>query len=144
MRDVLSYLRLIAKPYDDIACARVLATPAWHLEAADLVRLAERARKKRGTSLYDALQSPQSELPFDPTASTVSELLEFAAAQRNRLKRRSAREILDALIEWLEIPQLAGVRDLLYVTHLAQFLKDWEPKSDTRSLPEFLEYLDYF
>ena len=144
VRDVLSYLRLIAKPYDDIACARVLATPAWHLEAADLVRLAERARKKRGTSLYDALQSPQSELPFDPTASTVSELLEFAAAQRNRLKRRSAREILDALIEWLEIPQLAGVRDLRYVTQLAQFLKDWEPKSDTRSLPEFLEYLDYF
>ena len=144
VRDVLAYLRLIAKPYDDIACARVLATPAWHLEAADLVRLAERARKKRGTSLYDALQSPQSELPFDPTASTVSELLEFAAAQRNRLKRRSAREILDALIEWLEIPQLAGVRDLRYVTQLAQFLKDWEPKSDTRSLPEFLEYLDYF
>ena len=144
VRDVLAYLRLIAKPYDDIACARVLAAPAWHLEAADLVRLAERARKKRGTSLYDALQSPQSELPFDPTASTVSELLEFAAAQRNRLKRRSAREILDALIEWLEIPQLAGVRDLRYVTQLAQFLKDWEPKSDTRSLPEFLEYLDYF
>ena len=30
------------------------------------------------------------------------------------------------------------------MTQLAQFLKDWEPKSDTRSLPEFLEYLDYF
>ncbi len=144
VRDVLAYLRLIAKPHDDIACARVLAAPAWHLEAADLVRLAERARKKRGTSLYDALQSPQSELPFDPAASTVSELLEFAGAQRKMLKRRSAREILDTLIEWLEIPQLAGARDRRYVTQLAQFLKGWEPKSDTRSLPEFLEYLDYF
>jgi len=144
VRDVLAYLRLIAKPYDDIACARVLAAPAWHLEAVDLVRLAERTRKKRGTSLYDALQSPQSELPFNPSAATLSGLLEFAAAQRKTLRRRTAREILSTLTEWLEIPQLAGLRDRRYVTQLAQFLKDWEPKSDTRSLPEFLEYLDYF
>src|ERR1700730_13552102 len=144
VRDVLAYLRLIAKPYDDIACARVLAAPAWHLEPVDLVRLAERTRKKRGTSLYDALQSPQSELPFNPSAATLSALLEFAASQRKNLKRRTAPGMLGALIEWLEIPQLAGVRDRRYVTQLAQFLKDWEPKSDTRSLPEFLEYLDYF
>ena len=85
MRDVLAYLRLIAKPYDDIACARVLAAPAWHLEPVDLVRLAERARKKRGTSLYDALQSPQSELPFNPSPATLSELLEFVSAQRKDL-----------------------------------------------------------
>ena len=144
VRDVLAYLKLIAKPYDDIACARVLSAPAWHLEPADLVRLAERTRKKRGTSLYDTLQSPQSELPFNPSAAMVSELLEFASAQRKTLKRRTAREILDVLIEWLELPRLAAARDRRYVTQLVQFLKDWEPKSDTRSLPEFLEYLDYF
>jgi len=44
---------LIALPYDDIACARVLSAAAWHLTAEDLVRLAERAAKKRGTALYD-------------------------------------------------------------------------------------------
>src|SRR5271165_2419970 len=67
VRDVLAYLRLIASPYDDIACARVLSAPAWHLTAPDLVRLTERAAKKRGTSLYDVLQAPQGELPFDPS-----------------------------------------------------------------------------
>jgi DNA helicase II / ATP-dependent DNA helicase PcrA len=144
VRDVLAYLRLIAKPYDDIACARVLAAPAWHLDPLDLVRLAERTRKKRGTSLYDALQSPQSELPFNPSAATLTELLEFAATQRKAMKRRTAREVLATLTEWLEIPQLASVRDRRYTVQLTQFLKDWEPKSDTRSLPEFLEYLDYF
>jgi DNA helicase-2/ATP-dependent DNA helicase PcrA len=144
VRDLLAYLRLIAKPYDDIACARVLAAPAWHLEPVDLVRLAERTRKKRGTSLYDALQSPQSELPFNPSAATLTELLEFTATQRKTMKRRTAREILATLTEWLEIPQLASVRDRRYVVQLTQFLKDWEPKSDTRSLSEFLEYLDYF
>ena len=39
VRDVLAYLHLIALPYDDIACARVLSAPAWHLTAEDLARL---------------------------------------------------------------------------------------------------------
>jgi len=143
VRDVLSYLRLINKPFDDIACARVLATPAWHLEPVDLVRLAERTRKKR-TSIYDTLQSPQSDLPFDPSPKALAELLEFVASQRKTLKRRTAAEVLRGLTDWLEIPHLASPRDQRYVRQLAEFLKTWEPKSETRSLPEFLEYLDYF
>ena len=30
------------------------------------------------------------------------------------------------------------------MNQLSQFVKDWEPKSDTRSLQEFLEYLEFF
>jgi ATP-dependent DNA helicase UvrD/PcrA len=141
---VIAYLTMIAKPHDNVACARVLAAPAWRLEPADLVRLSERTRKKRGTSLYDALQSPQSELPFDPSPGMLAELLEFLAAQRKNLRRRNAREILEELLEWLELPRLARPRDRRYVTQLVEFLKAWEPKSDTRGLTEFLEYLDYF
>ncbi|MBV9885428.1 MAG: ATP-dependent helicase, partial [Acidobacteria bacterium] len=143
VRDVLAYLRLINKPFDDIAAARVLAAPAWHLEPVDLVRLAERTRKKR-TSIYDVLQSPQSDLPFDPSPKALAELLEFIAAQRKNLKRRSAAEILRALTDWLEIPHLVSPRAQRYTRQLAEFLKTWEPKSETKSLPEFLEYLDYF
>jgi DNA helicase-2/ATP-dependent DNA helicase PcrA len=144
VRDVLAYLTLIAKPHDNVACARVLAVPAWRLEPVDLVRLTERTRKKRGTSLSDALQSPQSELPFDPSSGMLADLLEFLAAERKNLRRRTAREILTELLEWLELPRLARARDRRYVTQLGEFLKGWEPKSDTRGLPEFLEYLDYF
>ena len=144
VRDVLAYLSLIAKPFDDIACARVLSAPAWHLTPEDLVRLAERAAKKRGTPLYDVLQSPQGELPFDRSPGASKLLLGFLANQRKTLKRRTAREILADLVEWLEVTQRAGVQDRKYVNQVAQFIKDWEPKSDTGSLPEFLEYLDYF
>ncbi len=56
--DVLAYLQLIARPSDDLACARVLAAPAWGLEAADLVRLIERAAKAR-KSLWETLQEAQ-------------------------------------------------------------------------------------
>ena len=144
VRDVLAYLSLIAKPYDDISCARVLSAPAWHFKPEDFVRLTERAAKKRGTSLYGLLQAPQGVLPFDPSPSATEDLLEFLSNQRKTLKRRTAREILSDLVEWLEVPQRAGPQDRKYVNQLLQFVKDWEPKSETRGLAEFVEYLDYF
>lgn len=144
VRDVLAYLRLIARPFDDIACARVLSAPAWSLQAKDLVRLAERAAKKRSTALYDALQAPQSELPFDGSNARLAPLLEFLAQHRKTMRRSTAREILADLLEWLEVAQRASAQDYKYVARLTEFAKEWEPKSDTRGLPEFLEYLDYF
>src|SRR6266478_6332031 len=143
VRDALAYLRLIAAPYDDIACARVLAAPAWRLEAADLVRLAERARKEK-KAIYDLLQLPQGQLAFDGSNAALGQLVEFVSSQRRTLKRCTAREILGSLIEWLEIPQRAKEHDRKYVKRLAEFMKEWEPKSETRGLAEFIEYLDYY
>jgi DNA helicase-2/ATP-dependent DNA helicase PcrA len=143
VRDVLAYLRLISAPYDDIACARVLAAPAWHLEAADLVRLAERARKEK-KAIYDLLQVPQGKLAFDRSQAALGQLVEFVSSQRKTLKRSTAREILGNLTEWLEIPQRAKEHNRKYVKRLAEFMKEWEPKSETRGLAEFIEYLDYY
>src|SRR6267143_2188692 len=143
VRDVLAYLHLIATPYDDIACARVLSAPAWHLEAADLVRLATRARKEK-KAIYDLLQLPQGQLAFDRSHAALGQLVEFVSSQRKTLKRCTAREILGTLTEWLEIPQRAKEHDRKYVKRLAEFMKEWEPKSETRGLAEFIEYLDYY
>jgi DNA helicase-2/ATP-dependent DNA helicase PcrA len=143
VRDVLAYLRLIAQPYDDIACARVLAAPAWGLEPPDIVRLAERAKKER-KAIYDVLQLPQKELAFDGSPAALGNLLGFLGEQRKTSKRRTAREILGEVTEWLEIAQRASAQDKKYVQRLAEFAKEWEPKSETRQLSEFLEYLDYF
>jgi DNA helicase-2/ATP-dependent DNA helicase PcrA len=143
VRDVLAYLRLIAAPYDDIACARVLGASAWHLEARDLVRLAERARKEK-KAIYDLLQVPQGKFAFDRSQAALEQLVEFVSSQRKTLKRCTAREILGTLTEWLEIPQRAKEHDRKYVKRLAEFMKEWEPKSETRGLAEFIEYLDYY
>src|SRR6184192_1142698 len=144
VKDVLAYLRLIARPFDDIACARVLSAPAWNFQAKDLARLAERAAKRRGTALYDALQAPQSELPFDGTKARLAPLLECLSQHRKSMRRRTALEIMVDLLEWLEVAQRASRQDHKYVARLTEFAKEWEPKSDTRGLPEFIEYLDYF
>src|SRR5215472_10968713 len=144
VKDVLAYLRLLARPFDDLSCARVLSAPAWNLQAKDLVRLAERTAKKRGTALYDVLQAPQSELPFDGSHAAIRQLLDFLSGQRKTMKRRTAREILAGLLEWLEVPQRANEQDYKYVARLSEFAKEWEGKSDTRGLPEFIEYLDWY
>jgi ATP-dependent DNA helicase UvrD/PcrA len=143
VKDVLAYLRLIAAPSDDISCARVLAAPAWGLDAAHLVRLAERAKKEK-KALYDILQLPQGQLPFDGSFAAVATLVEYISGQLKTLRRRTAREILGDLLEWLEISQRANPRDRAYVTRLVEFAKEWEPKSESRGLQEFVEYLDYY
>ena len=143
VKDVLAYLRLVARPYYDVACARVLSTPAWGVVPEDLVRLAERGRKER-KAIYDVLQLPQGELRFDTRLAGTGELVEYLGGQRKLMWRRTAREILSDLLEWLEIPARAGAQDQKYVRRLTEFAKEWEAKSETRKLPEFLEYLDYF
>ncbi|MGB7283959.1 MAG: ATP-dependent DNA helicase, partial [Candidatus Acidiferrum sp.] len=143
VKDVLAYLRLIATPFDDIACARVLGAPAWSLEPADLVRLAERARKEK-KALYDMLQAPQGQLAFDASHAALGRLVEFLSEQRKTLRRRTAREILADLLEWLEVAERASAQDRKYVTRLTEFAKEWEPKSETRGLAEFVEYLGYY
>ncbi len=144
VKDVLAYLRLLARPFDDLSCARVLSAPAWNLQAKDLARLAERAAKRRGTALYDLLQAPQSELPFDGSHAAIGQLFEYLSGQRKTMKRRTAREILAGLLEWLEVRQRANEQDYKYVARFMEFAKEWEPKSDTRGLPELIEYLDWY
>jgi DNA helicase-2/ATP-dependent DNA helicase PcrA len=68
----------------------------------------------------------------------------FVSEQRKTMRRRTAREILSDLMEWLEITQRTSPQDRKYVTRLTEFVKEWEPKSETRGLGEFVEYLDYY
>jgi DNA helicase-2/ATP-dependent DNA helicase PcrA len=143
VKDLIAYFRLIARPYDDIAAARVLAAPAWRLTPTDLVRYAERSRKSR-KKIYDELQSKQASLPFEPAASDLTELLNFLSEQRKSMPRRTAAEILADLLEWLEIYARASEQDRAYVKRFPEFVKAWEPRSETRGLPEFVEYLEYF
>ena len=143
VKDVLAYLRLIATPFDDIACARVLGAPAWGLEPAGLVRLAERARKEK-KALHDTLQGAQGQLAFDTSHAALGRLVDYLSEQRKTLRRRTAREIIEGLLDWLEVAQRASAQDRKYVTRLSEFVKEWEPKSETKGLAEFIEYLDYY
>jgi DNA helicase-2/ATP-dependent DNA helicase PcrA len=145
VRDVVAYLRLIANDRDDVACARALAAPAWELAPEDLARLAERATKSRGTSIWETLQTAQGELfAAAGNRKSVGEFLALIAALQKRARRIPAVELLDELLGQLEVGVVADADDRKYVARLRNFVAEWQLKSETGKLREFAEYLDYF
>jgi DNA helicase-2/ATP-dependent DNA helicase PcrA len=144
VRDLIAYLRLIDQPSDDVACARVLAMPAWGLEPSDLVRLAERAAKSKGMSLWDTLQSAQREIPFSGGDRHAGELVELVTELRKKSHRLTSAELFDQLGETLEINSAVAAEDRKYFDRFGQFVREWQPKSETQRLKEFVEYLDFF
>ena len=144
VRDILAYVRLVSDLGDDVACARVLAAPAWGLEAQDLQRLAERAAKARGGTLWQTIESAQGELAFDAGRAGLQELIALVADLRKRARELPALEWFDELLGRLEIGVTVSDQDRKYVARLRQFILEWQPKSETRRLKELAEYLDYF
>lgn len=143
VRDLIAYLRLIAIPSDNISFARVFAMPGWRFAAQDLVRLAERARRE---SLWDTLnaamaQGPAANLSPD---NRGAELIALISKLRQRARRVSASQVFSELAAELDLSIQAGGDYRPYVERLARFIKDWEPKSETQRLAEFVEYLDFF
>jgi DNA helicase-2/ATP-dependent DNA helicase PcrA len=144
VRDLIAYLRLIDQPSDDVACARVLAMPAWGLEPADLVRLSERAAKGKGISLWDTMLAAKDEPPFTGGGRDLAALVEIITQLRKKTRKLTASELFDELAESLQIATAAADEDRKYFDRLAQFVREWQPKSETQRLKEFVEYLDYF
>jgi DNA helicase-2/ATP-dependent DNA helicase PcrA len=144
VRDLLAYLRLIAIPSDNVACARVLAAPYWGLAPRDLVRLAERAEKNRRRPLSDELDTAQSELPFAREGSRLPELVRMLARLRQSARRMAASALLDELIASLQVAPLPSEADKFYLDRLVEFVKAWEQKSEGKKLRDFIEYMDFF
>jgi DNA helicase-2/ATP-dependent DNA helicase PcrA len=144
VRDLIAYLRLIAQLSDDVACARVLAMPAWGLEPAHLVRLVERVAKGKGVSLWDTMSAAKDEPPFSGGGRELGALVELVTGFRKKARQLTAAELFDELAEALEISSAVASEDRKYFDRLAQFLREWQPKSETQRLKEFVEYLDYF
>jgi DNA helicase II / ATP-dependent DNA helicase PcrA len=144
VRDLVSYLRLIDQTSDDVACARVLAMPAWGLQPADLVRLLERAAKNKGKSLWDTVHAAQAELPFFGGKLNLGELGKLIVDLRKKAHELTAMELFDGLAEALQISSAAGAEDRKYFNRFAQFVREWQAKSATPRLHEFVEYLEYF
>jgi len=146
VRDVLAYLRLIATPSDDVACARVLGAPAWGFEAADLVRLCAKAAKNKRQPLWDALQGAQGELEFAKTGRRTGELVEFVQKLRGRAWKLRASELLDELIAELGLVLPEDDPNRPYLIELGNFVRAWEQKAltETGKLAELVRYLDDF
>jgi DNA helicase II / ATP-dependent DNA helicase PcrA len=144
VRDLLAWLRLIALPADNVACARALAAPYWGLEPRDLVRLAERAARNHHRPLSDEIETAQREAPFNRNGSRLPEFFELLNRLRQSSRKMKASDLLDELIGGLALAPLPFEADLQYLDRFVQFVKEWEKKSEEMRLRNFIEYLGYF
>src|SRR6185437_11011102 len=143
VRDLLAWMRLVAVPADNVACARVLGAPYWGLEARDLVRLAERATKNR-RPLWDQVEASQKEAPLDREGIRLPQLVQLFNQLRQAAAKKRAVEVLDELIANLGIGMLMSSIDRQHVEKLHAFVKEWEGKSEKKQLRDFVEYLGFF
>ncbi len=72
----------------------------------------------------------------------LGELVETMQRLRLSARKKTAPELLDELIATLELAP--SETDRQYVERLAEFVKEWERKTEDKRLRDFIEYLGYF
>jgi ATP-dependent DNA helicase UvrD/PcrA len=144
LRDVMAYLRVVQSPRDNISMTRVLADPRWYFSP----ELAQRVRLRAASnhcSLSDVLQAaPASDLAGELAASGWSDLQKLLQELRAYSRSAPATPVLNRLAVAVGLAFVPGDPRLSPLETFREFVNEWEEKSETRRLPEFLEYLNYF
>lgn len=142
LRDVIAWLRVIHSPHDNISLTRVMLAPCWRIPESAAQRVRDRASRGR-MSLYDALtRDPEA---VDGIAAGGWDELHKVLKTFRRLARSSTVAGLAAkLADRLGWPAAAGAVEQRYLETFQKFLSEWEEKSETRRLAEFIDYFNYF
>jgi DNA helicase II / ATP-dependent DNA helicase PcrA len=143
LRDLVAYLKLIHSPHENISLTRVLLAPRWRFpdELAQTIRQTA-SRERR--SLYSVMKDPAPELAPDLAATAWGDLEKLLKGLRRLSKSLPVTILMDRLIDRLGWRTLPGSPDQVYLETFRGFLNDWEAKSETRRLHEFVEYFAYF
>jgi ATP-dependent DNA helicase UvrD/PcrA len=144
LRDLLAYLRLVHSAHDNISLTRVLLAPRWKF--AEKLALDLRKQAARGhSSIYDAIrQAEQSLFKRDLEETHWQELKSILGELRKKAEHLTVTSLLDQMTERLELKFVPGSNDAACLEAFKKFLEKWEEKSETRKLPEFMEYFGYF
>ncbi len=144
IRDLVAYLRLVNSPHDNISLTRVLIAPHWRYPEELGIDVRQQAAKNR-CSIYDALEGRERGLFADELAKTGwPELKKLLRELKGMSLRAPISAVFDELMARLALTFLPGEADQTAVNAFRKFLDDWEKKSETRKLDEFIEYFDYF
>jgi DNA helicase II / ATP-dependent DNA helicase PcrA len=157
--DLHAWLRVLGRPDDDIALARVLLGVGYRLGLGDLVPLSHWARLKRRA---DDEESPVGWALLE-SIDEVDRLDGLGDEARGRLRRFSdlyrelleaaqgsslvelCRLVLDRIDAWPEVDALDDAARLSARLNLFRFLdlaETWSPLEGSPSLDAFLDYLD--
>ena len=143
IKDVISYLRVIANPLDDVNLIRILNVPRRGLGRRALEHLQERARRMSG-SLFAALESlaldGHSEFPERTRADALEFLAVLQGYREEMLGHRNlaakVRKLVDGIDYWGYLvsenqhSEKAAQWKFLNVESLIQSIETWEKDPD--------------
>ncbi|MBI3979575.1 MAG: ATP-dependent helicase [Chloroflexi bacterium] len=165
IRDIVSYLRVLADPADDLAIARIVRSRRWKLSSRDVFHLSrwvyrrngDRGRHGSGKAkearlhLLDAILHVEgvSGLPPDARVRLVSLRSEVQRYERLR-QRVSVGELVERIIEGTGYRRELHVQGgfdarvaLLNLTKLAEMAQEFGESAGGGSLAGFIEYVRY-
>ncbi len=144
IRDLLAYLRLVHSPHDNISLTRVLLERRWRFPEKLALDLRKQAARYR-CSIYDAIRQAEGSLFKPELESTRWEALKSILGElRKNAEHVPVTSLMDQMTELLELKFVPGSTDGACLGAFKNFLSQWEEKSETRKLPEFMEYFGYF
>ncbi len=144
LRDLVAYLTLVYSPHHDVSLTRVLLAPHWRFPEDLALEIRKQASKDR-CSLFDALGAGEQTLLGDELKNTGwPELKTLLRDLRKRAEQVSVEAFFEELTEKLGLRLLPHGQDKASMDAFKKFLGDWERKSATRKLREFMEYFQYF
>ena len=149
IRDLMSYLKLIANPADDEAFRRAIAVPKRGLGETTLEMLAEAARRER-LSMFDTASRPDLLVGVRPAArTTLAQFLALIERLRVMAEETAVDELLRELVEAIKYgdylkaegpesaDRLENVKEL--ITGAAELVADELGEVGLRPLDHFLQ-----
>ena len=130
IKDITSYLRLLANPDDDPAFIRAITTPRRGIGGATLEALGRHAGN-RHVSLFTAAVEVGIEQHLNPKPlAAVREFCQFIVRLEHRAGREPARQVLDDLL-----------RAIAYEGHLFETLEPREAEGKWANVCDFVDWL---
>jgi len=139
--DVHAWMRILARPDDSAALARILTGSTYRLGLGDLAKL---RGDRPMLEVIDAEPHVNAELAARLQEFTSQYRILLSLAQGVTLVEL-ARRILDTTGSWAEVETMEGARRLSTRLNLYRFLdlaEEWSPLEGRPSLDAFLDYLE--
>lgn len=156
IKDLLSLLRFLRNPYDDIAFFRLLSMNVFGLPMRLILDLASSAKKAGYEPMFKYLRDylkkdadqgalpgiSEQTIPFEPLYNLFNRLLDFS---RDHSVTRVLGEFLDKSGYYKNLTAQDSLENAEKIQHIAQFIdvaSGFETEDGEHSLRGFLEYLE--
>ncbi len=144
LRDVVAYLNLVHSPHHNISLTRVLLTERWRFPENLALEVRRQAARDR-CSLFAAIEARDKAEPAGEVSRTGwGDLRRLVGNLRAASYELPVSMLFERVVESAAPPLGFSPADQVYLEAFGKFLKEWENKSETRRLAEFMTYFQYF